>query len=167
MSDPLNPKRFKSVSLEPSMMKRIGELNTENARLKAEVERLTWASQGSVKYVDHTMALARQSTEHSKEMERLKAEVERLQSFASRTIIPNEHLQAEVDRLREEQRIKAVPVEAKIMDRLAELKAQVSGLQSKCNLLREAGDDLWYCIRHNDKLGMQEAIEEWKDARHE
>ena len=129
MSDPLNPKRFKSVSLEPSMMKRIGELNTENARLKAEVERL--------------------------------------QSFASRTIIPNEHLQAEVDRLKKEQAIKAIPVEAKIMDRLAELKAQVSGLQSKCNLLREAGDDLWYCIRHNDKLGMQEAIEEWKDARHD
>jgi glucose-6-phosphate-specific signal transduction histidine kinase len=129
MSDPLNPKRFKSLSLEPSMMKRIGELNTENARLKAEIERL--------------------------------------QSFASRTIIPNEQLQAEVDRLKKEQAIKAIPVEAKIMDRLAELKAQVSGLQSKCNLLREAGDDLWYCIRHNDKLGMQEAIEEWKDARHD
>jgi hypothetical protein len=53
------------------------------------------------------------------------------------------------------------------MDRLAELKAEVSRLKSKNNLLREAGDDLWYCIRHNDKLGMQEAIEEWKDARHD
>ncbi len=79
----------------------------------------------------------------------------------------NAHLKAEIERLREEQKIKAIPVEAKILDRLAELKAQVSGLKSKCNLLREAGDDLWYCIRHNDKLGMQEAIDEWKEARHE
>ncbi|CAB4146934.1 hypothetical protein UFOVP510_3 [uncultured Caudovirales phage] len=76
-------------------------------------------------------------------------------------------LKAEVERLTEEQKIKAVPIEAKIMDRLAELKAEVARLKSKNNLLREAGDDLWYCIRHNDKLGMQEAVEEWKDARHE
>jgi hypothetical protein len=32
-----------SASLEASMMKRIGELKAENARLKAEVERLTKA----------------------------------------------------------------------------------------------------------------------------
>jgi len=32
-----------SDSLEASMMKRIGELKAENARLKAEVERLTKA----------------------------------------------------------------------------------------------------------------------------
>jgi hypothetical protein len=34
---------MKPVSLEVTMMKRIGELNAENARLKAEVERLTKA----------------------------------------------------------------------------------------------------------------------------
>jgi len=50
----------------------------ERDALKAEVERLTLASQGAVKYVDHTMALARQSMEHHKEIDRLKAEVERL-----------------------------------------------------------------------------------------
>ena len=49
MSDPLNPKRFKSVPLEPAMMKRIGELNAENARLKAEVERLTKAGDSMAK----------------------------------------------------------------------------------------------------------------------
>jgi len=48
------------------------------ARLKEENEQLFFASQGSVKYVDHQMALARQATEHHKEMDRLKAEVERL-----------------------------------------------------------------------------------------
>jgi uncharacterized coiled-coil DUF342 family protein len=51
-------------------------------RLEAEVERLTKASQGAVKYVDHTMALARQSTEHHKEVTFLKAEVERLKKQA-------------------------------------------------------------------------------------
>ena len=50
------------VHLEVTMMKRIGELNAENARLKAEVERLT--------------------------------------AFTTRTIIPNELLKAEVERLK-------------------------------------------------------------------
>ena len=40
MSDPLNPKRTKSVSLEVSMMKRIGELKAEIERLKGEIETL-------------------------------------------------------------------------------------------------------------------------------
>jgi hypothetical protein len=71
----------------------------EVTRLKAEVERLTLAYQGSVKYVDHTMALTRQSMEHHKEVARLKAEVERLTAFATRTIIPNDELQAQVERL--------------------------------------------------------------------
>jgi len=35
---------MKPVSLEVTMMKRIGELNAENARLKAEVERLRASS---------------------------------------------------------------------------------------------------------------------------
>jgi len=46
--------------------------------LQAEVERLTLASQGAVKYVDHTMALTRQSMEHHKQVSRLEAQVERL-----------------------------------------------------------------------------------------
>ena len=50
-----------SEHLEASMMKRIGELKAENARLKAEVERLT--------------------------------------AFTTRTIIPNEELQAQVERM--------------------------------------------------------------------
>ena len=40
MSDQFNT-HMKPVSLEATMMKRIGELNAENARHKAEVERLT------------------------------------------------------------------------------------------------------------------------------
>ena len=37
-----------SDSLEASMMKRIGELKAENARLKAEVERLTKAGDAMI-----------------------------------------------------------------------------------------------------------------------
>jgi chromosome segregation ATPase len=47
-------------------------------QLQAQVERLTKASQGAVKYVDHTMALTRQSMEHHKQVSRLEAQVERL-----------------------------------------------------------------------------------------
>jgi hypothetical protein len=37
MSDPLNPKRIKSVSLEVTMMERIGELKAEVKALRAEL----------------------------------------------------------------------------------------------------------------------------------
>ena len=57
-----------SDSLEASMMKRIGELKAENARLKAEVERLNNESD-----------ILQKCCEHQKNrIERLKAEVERL-----------------------------------------------------------------------------------------
>ena len=49
-----------------------------NEELQKQVERLTLASQGAVKYVDHTMALTRQSMEHHKQVSRLEAQVERL-----------------------------------------------------------------------------------------
>jgi len=55
---------MKSVSLGASMMKRIGELNTENKALKAEVERLRASSFVTAVPVE--------------EYEKLKAEVERL-----------------------------------------------------------------------------------------
>jgi predicted RNase H-like nuclease (RuvC/YqgF family) len=71
----------------------------EVTRLKAEVERLTLASQGAVKYVDHTMALTRQSMDHHKEVARLKTEVEHLMVFCNCTLIPNKELQAKVERL--------------------------------------------------------------------
>ena len=66
---------WRCYTIERDMAK---ELEAENARLKAEVERLTLASQGAVKYVDHTMALTRQSMEHHKQVSRLEAQVERL-----------------------------------------------------------------------------------------
>jgi chromosome segregation ATPase len=61
----------------------------ENARLKAEVERLE--KQNEI-YNDVTADVIT-------ERDSLKAEVERLNAFTTRTIIPNEVLQAQVERL--------------------------------------------------------------------
>jgi hypothetical protein len=65
------------------------DLQNENARLKADVNELAdglkLASEVGIKMAD--------------EVTRLKAEVERLTAFTTRTIIPNEELQAHVERL--------------------------------------------------------------------
>jgi chromosome segregation ATPase len=63
------------------------ELHKDYARLKAEVEELTGLLKASTYY------------NSSEEVTRLKAEVERLTAFNTRTIIPNEELEAQVERL--------------------------------------------------------------------
>jgi phage host-nuclease inhibitor protein Gam len=71
-------------------------------------------------------------------------------------------LKAENERLRMEQRLKAVPVEAKLFDRIAELKAKVerltkagdamaTGLQGMAGERPKALADEW----HDAKEGMQ------------
>jgi hypothetical protein len=67
----------------------IEELKAENARLKAEVERLT---------KERDKALTDFWYIHEGYF-RLQAEVNRLTAFTTRTIIPNEELQAQVERL--------------------------------------------------------------------
>ncbi len=73
---------MKSVPLEVTMMKRIGELNKENARLKALTAEM-----------DKTINISQAGCRE------LKAEVERMTAFTTRTIIPNELLKAEVESL--------------------------------------------------------------------
>ena len=63
------------------------KLLEENARLKAEAERSRDQYNGIIDTQLESIA-------------RLKAEVERLNAFCTRTIIPNEELQAQVERLR-------------------------------------------------------------------
>jgi len=81
--------------LELTMMRRVGELNKENARLKAEVERLRIAGSES----EPRFVLLSDYRHLKAETDNLKAEVERLTAFTTRTIIPNEELQAQVERL--------------------------------------------------------------------
>lgn len=47
--------------------------------------------------------------------------------------------------------------------RIAELEAENSKLKHRCELLREAGDEIWYCYRHREPLS--EAMQEWAEAR--
>ena len=51
---------------------------------------------------------------------------------------------------------------------IAELKAEVQRLRHRAEALREAGDELWFCLRHGKRLShaeMQEAVEDWQAAR--
>ena len=48
------------------------------------------------------------------------------------------------------------------------LKAEVQRLKHRAEGLREAGDELWFCIRHGKRLSIaevQEAVEDWQDMR--
>ena len=71
------------------------QLKAENAELKAEVVRLQ-----QVRGYEHYLSAEIGSM--NQENARLKAEVERLTAFTTRTIIPNEELQADVKDLRAE-----------------------------------------------------------------
>jgi len=51
---------------------------------------------------------------------------------------------------------------------IASLKAEVQHLKHRAEGLREAGDELWFCIRHAKSLShaeVQEAVEDWQDMR--
>ena len=51
---------------------------------------------------------------------------------------------------------------------IAKLKAEVQRLKHRAEGLREAGDELWFCIRHGKRLSIaevQEAVEDWQDMR--
>lgn len=48
------------------------------------------------------------------------------------------------------------------------LKAEVQRLKHRAEGLREAGDELWFCLRHGKRLSVaeiQEAVEDWQDMR--
>ena len=74
----------------------IQKLRKENARLKAEVEELRLENQAFQRTVNEASA---HYDNRLADISRLKAEVERLTAFTTRTIIPNEELQAQVERL--------------------------------------------------------------------
>ena len=51
---------------------------------------------------------------------------------------------------------------------IASLKAEVQRLKHRAEGLREAGDELWFCIRHAKSLShaeVQDAVEDWQDMR--
>jgi len=51
---------------------------------------------------------------------------------------------------------------------IAKLRAEVQRLKHRAEGLREAGDELWFCIRHAKSLShaeVQDAVEDWQDMR--
>ena len=51
---------------------------------------------------------------------------------------------------------------------IATLQAEVQRLRHRSEALREAGDELWFCLRHGKRLThaeVQEAVEDWQSAR--
>jgi hypothetical protein len=51
---------------------------------------------------------------------------------------------------------------------LAAKDARIKQLEERLEGMREAGDQLWYCIRHAKRIDPSElvdAVEEWQEAR--
>ena len=51
---------------------------------------------------------------------------------------------------------------------LAAKDARIKQLEERLEGMREAGDAIWYCVRHAKRVDpseLQDAIEEWKEAR--
>lgn len=51
---------------------------------------------------------------------------------------------------------------------LAAKDARIRQLEERLEAMREAGDQLWYCIRHAKRIDaeeVKEAIEDWQEAR--
>jgi len=159
------------------------KLETENARLKAEVERLKEGNECLDQMHEKEMARSaflceevNRTTSWGRGLESdlswaraellmVKAEVERLEHQ-----VKYWRIEAEVDNARwlrclqdlEELRalsfVTAVPSE-----QYEKTKAEVNRLAHRCSALREAGDDLWYCIRHRDFD--PEATATWQEVR--
>jgi len=51
---------------------------------------------------------------------------------------------------------------------LAAKDARIKQLEERLEGMREAGDELWYCVRHAQRIdadALIEAIEDWQEAR--
>lgn len=51
---------------------------------------------------------------------------------------------------------------------LAAKDARIKQLEERLEGMREAGDELWYCVRHAKRIDadqLLEAIEDWQEAR--
>jgi len=50
------------------------------------------------------------------------------------------------------------------------LRERVDTLEHRVEGLREAGDDLWYCVRHAARVDAEtliDAVDDWKTARND
>jgi len=75
--------RMKAIPVEAKLMDRIGELNKENARLKAEVERLTAFTTRTIIPNEELQAQVERLTKAGKLMDTVSDEWERIQKGTS------------------------------------------------------------------------------------
>jgi hypothetical protein len=57
---------------------------------------------------------------------------------------------------------------AHTQNELLAANARIKQLEERLEALREAGDDIWYCVRHAQTVNPQElieAIDHWQEAR--
>lgn len=88
-----------------------------------------------------------------------KENAERLASENAILMRKTSDLMAEVERLKMEQKLKAVPVEAKLFDRVAALKAEVERLT-------KAGDSIISILcQYAPRTGAKYALMEWRAAK--
>jgi len=163
----------KFIPVEPEKWAEMVKAMAENARLKAEVERLQ-----SIHSID------------SIGIEQLKAEVERLQSDiqmekenedrlvrewqkannevyglqrqVAALIDDQTRLKADVERLQGEQRLKGIPVEARLIDRLAELKAEVERLTKAGDAMAKRTE---FFQKRWDADELCQEVEAWQAAK--
>jgi outer membrane murein-binding lipoprotein Lpp len=93
-------------------------------------------------------------------------------------------LEAEVERLNEDIKVykegvqksdnlfKSIGINVKddewVADGITQLNARTKQLEERLEGMREAGDELWYCVRHAQRIdadSLLEAIEGWQEAR--
>ena len=51
---------------------------------------------------------------------------------------------------------------------LAAKDARIKQLEERLEGMREAGDAIWYCVRHANRVDpaeLQDAVEDWQEAR--
>jgi hypothetical protein len=59
---------------------------------------------------------------------------------------------------------------AETQNELLAANARIKQLEERLEALREAGDDIWYCVRHAKTVNPQElieAIDHWQEARND
>ena len=57
---------------------------------------------------------------------------------------------------------------ANVQNELLAAQARIKQLEERLEAIREAGDAIWYCVRHATEVAphkIVEAIKEWQEAR--
>ena len=94
--------------------------------------------------------------------DKLQAELENLKGPVRQEVI------ARISAARDEGDLKENGGYHAARDEQGKVEARIRQLEERLEAMREAGDQLWYCVRHAQRIHADElidAIEEWQEAR--